>query len=143
MLKFKYIFLISVIFIVSLLSSLNVFASSTDSYFWIPGDNQWHYTQDTRLKENNSYVYFKLIDYTPKWDYNNNLEVAVDSGYGWEKAHTLVANNILNRGVFLTNFVFENHKTTNIRLAFKSQVALSGWWSPDSVWEGNSIIINY
>ena len=90
--KFKIIFLINVIFIISLLSSLNVFASSNDSYFTIPGDNLWHYT-DTRLKENTSYVYFKArSDGTA--EYGEYYEVALDTGHGWDRTYLFILRNV-------------------------------------------------
>jgi hypothetical protein len=140
-LKLKFTFLVIVIVVVNLLSSLNVFAASWDSSFYIPGDNQWHYTQNTRVKENDSYVYFKLTDVSGL--FGRNFSVAVDSGYGWENIHTMDTVDFLNVGTFLTNYVFENHGRTNIRLAFKSPVDIYGVWSPDSVWEPYGVYIPY
>jgi len=120
---------------------LNVFASSNDSYFTIPGDNLWHYT-DTRLKENTSYVYFKArSDGTA--EYGEYYEVALDTGHGWDRVHTCSYWGTCSVPIFLTNFVFENYGPTNIRLAFRSKRPLTGVWSPDSVWEPNGIYVNY
>jgi hypothetical protein len=139
----KKIISLSIILIILGSLSLSVFASSDDSTFHVTGlqDIQWHYT-DWRLKENNSYVYFKTLG----WDTDGRFEVKICYTEGSENDHSFsTAGGSVT--AFLTNYIYENYGKKYIRLGFKSYSGqlsggLYGVWSPDSVGT-NGIIVPF